>query len=141
MRGRNFRTPKAERRAKAREGGAKPPLTESATENIPPARVRVKRRGKSPPRKRQLLRQCKPRSEQGQKCQCTACTLRQSGPPRQMASDGVSRNRIRGMTQLFLILRFFWLCAQAHAWQISYYAQMPSFAFFGSRANCTPYTG
>jgi hypothetical protein len=41
-------------------------LTDSGTENIPPARVRVKRCGKSAPRPWQHGWQAKPRTEQGQ---------------------------------------------------------------------------
>ena len=48
----------------ARKGGGI--STESATENKPPARVRVKRCGKSAPRVWQQTRQGKPRTEQGQ---------------------------------------------------------------------------
>ena len=59
---RNFRTPQGSVPSE-RTGEIS---TESATENKPPARVRVKWYGKSVPRVRQRTRHGKPRMEQGQ---------------------------------------------------------------------------
>ncbi len=60
-------------------------LTDSAAENKPPARVRVKRWGKSPPRVKQFARQGEPPVKQGQaSCAARAGVIRkrQSRPLR-----------------------------------------------------------
>ncbi len=69
--GRKVRSPQGSVPANGRGAALKGRLTESATENIPPCRlravaVRVKRCGKSAPRPEQSGRQGKPHVEQGQ---------------------------------------------------------------------------